>query len=147
MQIRNWFDRRLVALFGLLFIVLVSLEDPLPNIAEIINREINLNKARNYNCLKENIPLEEDVLFIGNPLEAPPFSITLAWYYRSQFFLSPRLVVLMDDPDQISSLNLFRYFISNALEAEQLAQIEDQFQLLPVKNCGDFMLLQKQAQQ
>ena len=144
---RNWFDRRIIALFGLLFIVLISLEDPLPNIAEIINREINLNKARNYNCLEENIPLEEDVLFIGNPLEALPFSITLAWYYRSQFFLSPRLVVLMDDPEQISSPNLFRYFISNGLEAEQLAQIEDQFQLSPVKKCGDFMLLQKQALQ
>ena len=71
MQIKSWFDRKRIAILGLLFIVLISLNDPYPNISEIINREINLNKARDYNCLAEHIPTAEDVLFIGNPFDDP----------------------------------------------------------------------------
>ena len=143
MQIKNWFDRKKIALFGLLFIVLVSLVDPIPSISEAINREINLNKAKHYHCLAEDIPAGEDILFIGNPLDAPPFSINLAFYYRSQFFLAPRLVVLMESSDQISSSNRFSKFISNNLNDEQLREIEGKYGLTPVKKCGEFILLQR----
>ena len=143
MQIKNWFDHKKIALFGLLFIVLVSLIDPIPNISEAINREINLNKAKHYNCLAEHIPAGENILFIGNPLDDPPFSINLAFYYRSQFFLAPRLVVLMENSDQISSSNLFSKFISNNLNDEQLREIEGKYGLTPVKKCGEFVLLQR----
>jgi hypothetical protein len=147
MQFKNWFDRKKIALLGLLFIVLVSLIDPIPNISEAINREINLNKARNYNCLAEHIPAGEDILFIGNPLAEPPFSINLAFYYRSQFFLAPRLVVLMDSLEVMTSTVRYSWFISNDLDDGQLREVEGQYGLTPVKKCGDFILLQRPAQQ
>lgn len=143
MQIKNWFDRKKIALFGLLFIVLISVIDRVPTVFDVLTREINLNKARDYNCLEEKLPVGEDILFIGNPLDAPPFSINLAFYYRSQFFLAPRLVVLMENSDQISSSNRFSKFISNNLNDEQLREIEGKYGLTPVKKCGEFILLQR----
>jgi len=139
----NWFDRKKIALFGLLFIVLVSLIDPVPNISAALNREINLNKARHYNCLAGRIPAGEDILFIGDPLADPPFSINLAFYYRSQFFLAPRLVMLMDSLEAITSPDQYRWFISNDLEDDQLREIESIYGLMPVKKCGDFVLLHR----
>lgn len=147
MHYKNWFDRKKIALFGLLFILLVSIIDPIPNISEAINREINLNKARNYNCLAEYIPAGEDILFIGNPLADPPFSINLAFYYRSQFFLAPRLVVLMDSLDKLAPPSPYSWFISNNLEDDQLREIEGKYGLMQVQKCGDFILLQRTAQQ
>ena len=143
MQIKNWFDHKKIALFGLLFIVLVSLIDPIPNISEAINREINLNKAKNYNCLAEHIPAGEDILFIGNPLDDPPFSINLAFYYRSQFFLAPRLVVLMDSLEKMTHSIQYSWFISNNLDDDQLREIEGKYELMQVQKCGDFVLLQR----
>ena len=102
MQYKNWFDRKKIALFGLLFIVLVSLIDPIPNISEVFKREINLNKARHYNCLAEHSPAGEDILFIGNPLVEPPFSINLATITAANF-LSSRLVVLMDSLEVLTA--------------------------------------------
>jgi hypothetical protein len=146
MQIRNWLDREKMALFGLLFIVLISLIDEAPTVLDVLNREINLNKARDYNCLEEKIPIDEDVLFIGNPLEDPPFSIALALYYRSQYFLAPRLVGMMENRDQISPSNRYSYFISNNLEDENLSRIEEKYQIIPVEECGSFILLKRLEQ-
>jgi hypothetical protein len=147
MHYKNWFDRKKIALFGLLFIVLVSLIDPIPNISEVFKREINLNKARHYNCLAEHSPAGEDILFIGNPLVEPPFSINLAHYYRSQFFLAPRLVVLMDSLEVLTAPDRYRWFISNDLDDDQLREIEGIYGLTPVKKCGDFVLLHRPEQQ
>ena len=108
-----------------------------------INREINLNKAKNYICLAEHIPASEDMLFIGNPLAEPPFSINLARYYRSQFFFAPRLVVLMDSLEKITPLYQYRWFISNNLDDDQIGEIEGEYGLTLVKKCGDFSLLQR----
>lgn len=143
MQITNWFNRKTFTLFGLLIIVLISLFDHFPDDFGFFDQNINLNKARDYNCLEEKLPVGEDILFIGNPLDAPPFSINLAFYYRSQFFLAPRLVVLMENSDQISSSNRFSKFISNNLNDEQLREIEGKYGLTPVKKCGEFILLQR----
>jgi hypothetical protein len=88
MQMKTWFDRKRIAVLGLLFIVLISIENPFSNISGIINREINLNKARDYDCLEEHIPTGEEVLFIGNPYDDPTNSNNLALYYRSQYFLA-----------------------------------------------------------
>ena len=146
MQIKSWFDRKRIAILGLLFIVLISLNDPFPNISEINNREINLNKARDYNCLEEHIPPGEDVLFIGNPFDDPTNSNNLALYYRSQYFLAPRLVVLMESQDRISSPSLHSWFISTTLNEDQLRELDETHDLTPVKKCGNFVLLQKPIQ-
>lgn len=143
MQIGNWLDRKKIALFGLLFIVLISLSDEAPTLLDVFTREINLNKARDYNCLEEKLPVDEDVLFIGNPLEQSPFSIALGLYYRSEYFLAPRLVVLMENRDQISPSNRYRYFISNNLEDENLSRIEKAYHITPVKECGSFILFKR----
>jgi len=146
MQIKTWFSRKRIAIFGLLFIVLISINDPFPNISEIINREINLNKARDYNCLVEHIPTSEDVLFIGNPFDDPTNSNNLAMYYRSQYFLAPRLVVLMESQDRISSPSLHSWFIGTTLNEDQLRELDETHDLTPVKKCGNFILLQKPKQ-
>ena len=147
MQITNWFDRRKIAFFGLLFIVLISLFDQVPSFSDFIYREINLNKARDYVCLGENLPFDEDVLFIGNPLEEAPFTNAVATYYRSQYFLAPRLVVLMENREQIFSADRFNYFISNDLDEEQLSKISETYNLSKVADCRSLILLHKLNQQ
>lgn len=146
MQINTWFDRKRIAILCLLFILLISLNDPVPNISDIISREINLNKARDYNCLEEQIPTGEEVLFIGNPFDDPTNSKYLALYYRSQYFLAPRLVVLMESQDRISSPSLHSWFIGTKLNEDQLRELVKTHDLTPVKKCGNFNLLQKPKQ-
>ena len=143
MQIITWFDRKRIAILGLLFIVLISLSDPFPNISGIINREINLNKARDYNCLEEHIPNGDDVLFIGNHFGDSTNSNYLALYYRSQYFLAPRLVVLVESLDTISSSGFQNWFIGTSLNEDQLRELDQIYDLSPVKQCGVFILLQK----
>jgi len=146
MQIKNWINHKRIAILGLLFIVLISINDPFPNISEIINREINLNKARDYNCLEELIPPGEDVLFIGNPFDDPSNLNSLAMYYRSQYFLAPRLVILMESLDRISSPSLQSWFVGVNLNEGQLEQLDQIYDLTPVNKCGNFNLLQKPNQ-
>jgi hypothetical protein len=143
---KTWFDRKRIAVLGLLFIVLISLENPFSNISGIINLEINLNKARDYDCLEEHIPTGEEVLFIGNPYDDPTNSNNLALYYRSQYFFTPRLVILMESQDEISSPGLYSLFVGTTLNEDQLRELDETHDLTPVKKCGNFTLLQKSSQ-
>jgi hypothetical protein len=146
MQIKNLFNRKKIALLGLLIIVLISIENPFPNISEFINRGINLNKANIYNCLEEHIPKDEDVLFIGNPFDELSIPDNLALYYRSQYFLAPRLVVLMESNDKTFSINLYSWFIGTSMNEQHLRELEDTHRLIAVRKCGNLLLLHKTPQ-
>jgi hypothetical protein len=146
MHINTWLNRKRIAVLGLFFIVLISIENPFSDLHEIFDQRINLNKARNYTCLEQGIPTSEDVLFIGNPFEDPTHASSLALYYRSQYFLAPRLVVLLDSELDISSPGSYRWFISTSLNQEQIGELREKYALTTVRDCGDLFLLQAQVQ-
>lgn len=142
MLILKTLDRKIIAVIALLAVILLSIKEPLPDFSKIINRQINLNKATSYNCIAEKIPMDARVYFFGNPSEDPIKSSTIALYYRSQFFLSPRLIHLTGSLKQIQDEDMGNWFIGTNLEAEQVKNLDEEFQLNLITNCGALNLFQ-----
>ena len=134
---------RKLATFVLLLIVLISILKPPPSLREITSRKINLNKARNYNCINKIIPPDVDVLFVGNLSEDQDESNTTALYYRAQFFLAPRLVHLAKTVELESQMDRFFWFLETTIDTEQIIQLNDRYHLALIKTCDDLHILQK----
>ena len=140
MRILNIFHRKNIAVFGLLAVILLSINKPIPDFSTLFGREINLNKATQYLCIAEDLPLEEDAKFFGNPFDPTSNSNTIALYYRAQFFLAPRLLHLTSTLDNQVGQDEIQWFIGSNLNAEQAAQISTQYPLKLIKNCDKFIL-------
>ena len=134
---------RKLATFVLLLIVLISILKPPPKLREITSRTINLNKARNYNCVNEIIPQDVDVLFVGNLSGDQDGSNTTALYYRAQYFLAPRLVHFSETTELESQMERFFWFLETTIDTEQMIQLNDRYQLALLKSCDDLHVLQK----
>lgn len=134
---------RKLATFVLLLIVLISILKPPPKLREITSRTINLNKARNYNCINEIIPQDVDVLFVGNLSGDQDGSNTTALYYRAQYFLAPRLVHLSETTELESQMERFFWFLETTIDTEQMIQLNDRYQLALLKSCDDLHVLKK----
>lgn len=143
MRLRNLFDRKNIAVIALLVIILLSISKPIPDFFTLFGRELNLNKATQYLCIAEDLPLEDEVKFFGNPFDPASNSNTTALYYRAQFFLAPRLLHLTSTLDHEVGQDGIQWFIGANLDAEQAALISTQYQLNLIKNCGALYLFQK----
>ncbi len=133
---------RILAATGLLLVVLFSIRIPPISPAQVTARSLNLNKASDFICMDEVIPGKQDVLFAADP-NTPNL---LAQYYRSQFFLSPRLVV-MPEPDELeNTMAHYDWIIETNLEAEPFPELNQRFRLALIKDCDDFYVLNKTSQ-
>ena len=134
---------RSLATFVLLLIVLISIFRMPPSLREISSRKINLNKARNYNCINEIIPTDVDVVFVGNVSADEGESNTTALYYRAQYFLAPRLVHLAQTADLESQMERYDWFLATTIDSEQMVLINNGDQLALVKTCDELTIIQK----
>lgn len=133
---------RIIAALGLLLVILLSTRIPPISPDEVTARSLNLNMARDFNCMGTVIPADTDVLFAaasGTP-RLP------AQYYRSQFFLTPRLVVLSNPEDLEEEMSHFDWVIETNLEAEPFPQLNRRFHLTVIKDCDYFYVLHKTSQ-
>lgn len=134
---------RSLATFVLLLIVLISIFRMPSGLREISSRKINLNKARNYNCINDIIPADVDVVFVGNVSADEGQSNTTALYYRAQYFLAPRLVHLAQTADLESQMERFDWFLATTIDSEQMVLINNGDQLALVKTCDELTIIQK----
>ena len=133
---------RILATIGLLLIILLSTHIPPISPDEVITRSLNLNMARDFNCMESVIPADTDVLFAA----APGTPRLPAQYYRSQFFLAPRLVVLPNPEDLEDEISRFDWIIETNLKAEPFPQLNERFHLTVIKDCDYFYVLHKTSQ-
>ena len=143
MQLRQLFNRKVIAVIALLVIILLSINSPIPDFSTLFNQEINLNKATNYLCIAEDLPQDVQVYFFGNPYDPAANSNTIALYYRAQFFLAPRILHLMGILDHEIERDEIQWFIGANLEGEQVARISAGHQLIATKECGALDLFTK----
>jgi len=143
MRLRNIFHRKNIAAFGLLVVILLSINKPILDFPTLFGRELNLNKATQYLCIAADLPPVEDAKFFGNPFDPASNSNTTALYYRAQFFLAPRLLHLISTLDNQFGQDEIQWFIGSNLDAEQAAQISTQYPLKLINNCGALHLFQK----
>lgn len=133
---------RIVAALGMLLIVILSIHFPPISPGEVLARRLNLNKARDFTCMDAAIPRESDVLFAADP-STPNL---LAQYYRSQSFLSPRLIIMPDPSTLEDDMARYDWIIETSLTAEPFPQLNQHFQLAVIKDCDDFYVLHKAPQ-
>jgi len=133
---------QIFAALGLLLIVLLSTRIPPISPNEVTARSLNLNKARDFTCMDAVIPKSSDVLFAADP-GTPNL---LAQYYRSQSFLSPRLVILPRPSDLEEEMARYDWIIETNVEVEPFPQLNHRFQLAMIKDCNDFYVLHKTSQ-
>lgn len=135
---------RKIAALGLLVVVLASIEFPSFSPNQILGRSLNLNRARTFNCLDAAIPAHADALFVVNPTNPPDYNV-LATYYRTQYFLAPRLVALADTSNLETEMAQYDWLIETSTKGEPLEGLNARFQLSIVKDCDDFYVLEKNA--
>lgn len=133
---------KLIAVFTLLIIILVSISDPLPRVETLISQELNLEKATPYRCISTDLPEGILVYFFGNPIDPAASSNLTALYYRAQFFLAPRLLYLITLEEGTANGEI-KWFIGANLDDEQSAMVSQQFHLENIKQCGALTLFHK----
>lgn len=143
MQLRQLFNRKVIAVIALLVIIVLSIDSPIPDFSTRFHQELNLNKATNYLCIAENLPQDVQVYFFGNPYDPAANSNTIALYYRAQFFLAPRLLHLISILDHEIEDGDNQWFIGANLDGEQVARISESYQLYATKKCGALYLFEK----
>jgi hypothetical protein len=126
----------------LLLVILVSINNPLPDLAGLLNQELNLNKARDITCIEDQLPENEAVIFFANPFDPAANANLTAAYYRAQFFLAPRILHL-NNLDLASLENESQWWIGFNLEAEQAELLEEQEQLDQIVACGQLTLFHR----
>jgi hypothetical protein len=139
MQLLNRSNIRIIVVFALLVIILISISDPLPRFAALSGQKLNLNKAVPYDCISVNLPEGVSVNFFENPYDAGGISNLTALYYRAQFFLAPRILHLTN-LEQDTEVDVTGWFIGSNLEEQQLAQISQDYQLDLIESCGSLAL-------
>jgi len=139
MQLLTRSNLRIITIFALLVIILISIRDPLPRFAALSGQKLNLNKAVAYDCIAGHLPEEVSVNFFGNPYDAGANSNLTALYYRAQFFLAPRILHLTN-LEQDTGLGVAGWFIGSNLEEQQLVQISQDYQLDLIESCGTLAL-------
>jgi hypothetical protein len=145
MNLATWPILRKLAALGLLVVVLASIDFQAFKPSQILGRSLNLNRARTFDCLDAAIPAEAGALFIVNPTNPPAYN-TLATYYRSQYFLAPRLVALADPANLEAEMAQYDWLIETSTQGQPLEGLNARFQLSTVKDCEDFFVLAKKAQ-
>lgn len=133
---------RIIALFALLLIILLSMHLPPFRPGNVAARSLNLNMERDFTCMQAVIPQGTDVLFAADP-NTPQLP---AQYYRSQFFLSPRLVIMPDPAALEDEMAHYDWVIEPNIEAEPFTQLNQRFQLSVIKDCDYFYVLHKTSQ-
>ena len=142
MQLRQLFNRKVIAVIALLIIILLSINSPIPDFSSLFLQKLNLNKATNHFCIAEDLPQDVQVYFFGNPYDPAANSNTIALYYRAQFFLAPRLLHLISILDNEIERDEIQWFISVNLDGEQAERISEDYQLNAIKECGALYLYQ-----
>jgi hypothetical protein len=145
MNLATWPVLRRIAAFGLLVVVLASVNFQSFKPGQILGRSLNLNRARAFDCLDVAIPAGAAALFVVNPTHPPSYN-TLAAFYRAQYFLAPRLVALADTAKLEAEMAPYGWLIETSTQGQPLEGINAKLQLSPVKDCGDFYVLAKKAQ-
>jgi hypothetical protein len=144
-NLATWPILRKTAAFGLLVVVLASINFQSLKPGQILGRSLNLNRARAFDCLDVAIPAGSDALFVVNPTHPPSYN-TLATFYRAQYFLAPRLVVLADTAKLEAEMAPYGWLIETSTQGQPLEGLNVKFQLSTVKDCGDFYVLTKKTQ-
>jgi len=142
MQLRQLFNRKVIAVIALLVIILLSINSPIPDFSTLFHQELNLNKATNYLCITEDLPQDVPVYFFGNPYDPAANSNTIALYYRAQYFLAPRLLHLTSILDREIEDREIQWFIGTNLDGEQAERISEDFRLNALKECGALYLFE-----
>jgi len=143
MRLLNLLDRKIIAVIALMVIILLSIDNPIPNFSTLFSQKLNLNKAANYLCLSDDLPQSVPINLFENPYDPAANTNTIALYYRAQFFLAPRLLHLTSNPDQVVRQDGVQWFIGTNLTPEQAEQIGNDYQLNLIKVCGALFLYQK----
>jgi hypothetical protein len=143
MQIRNFLNRKIIAVTIFMGVILYSIVDPIPDIPGIFNQQLNLNKSANYQCLAGDIPKNDAVIFFENPYDPAANTNTIALYYRAQFFLAPRILHLKNNMEQSIGQTEAQWFIGTNLKPQQAEQFSDNYQLNLINVCGQFSLFHK----
>jgi len=133
---------RIIAALSLLLVILLSIRIPPFSPSEISSHSLNLNMARDFTCMETVIPSNSDVLFAADP-NTPRMP---AQYYRSQFFLAPRLVIMSDPADLEDQIDYYDWIIETNPEAEPFQQLNHDFQLAVIRDCDFFFVLHKTPQ-
>jgi hypothetical protein len=136
---------RKIAVLGLLAVVLTSIDFPSFNPNQVLGRSLNLNRARTFNCLDAAIPAHADALFVVNPTNPPDYNV-LATYYRTQYFLAPRLVALADTSNLETEMAQYDWLVETSTKGEPLESLNARLQFSKVKDCDDFYVLEKNAE-
>jgi hypothetical protein len=145
MNLATWPILRKIAAFGLLVVVLASINFQSFKPGQILGRSLNLNRARAFNCLDAAIPAGAAALFVVNPTHPPAYN-TLATFYRTQYFLAPRLVALADTAKLEAEMAPYDWLIETSTQGQPLEGLNAKLQLSTVKDCEDFYVLAKKAQ-
>jgi hypothetical protein len=145
MNLATWPILRKAAALGLLVVVLASIDFQAFKPDQILGRSLNLNRARTFDCLDAAIPAAASALFVVNPTHPPAYN-TLATYYRAQYFLAPRLVALADPSNLETEMSQYDWLIETSTQGQPLEGLNARFQLSTVKDCEDFLVLEKKAQ-
>jgi len=143
MRLRNIIDRKSIAVIMMLFIILFSIKDPIPEFSTLLNQQLNLKKADDYQCLAGGIPKDVSIIFSGNPYNPSANTNLIALYYRAQYFLAPRLLHLINITTETPEQDDFEWFIVTNLEPEQIDQLNAEYQLSLQKACGPLFLFQQ----
>ena len=133
---------RILAAIGLLLVILLSIRIPPFSPTEISARSLNLNMARDFTCMETVIPPNSDVLFATDP-STPRLP---AQYYRSQFFLAPRLVIIPDPADLEDEIAHYDWIIETNPDSEPFQELNQRFRLSVIKDCDYFYVLNKTSQ-
>ena len=145
MNLATWPILRKIAAFGLLAVVLASINFQSFKPSQILERSLNLNRARAFDCLDAAIPAGANLLFVVNPTHPPTYN-ALATFYRTQYFLAPRLVALANTARLEAEMAPYDWLIETSTQGQPLEGLNAKLQLSTVKDCGDFYVLAKKAQ-
>lgn len=91
--------RRWIVAAAFLTIFLVSLENIFPDFQTLSGQSLNQNRFKEYMCLNNVVPSNEDVYFWGDFSEESMSGTVLRRYYQMQSQLAPRIVYTHDTLD------------------------------------------------
>jgi hypothetical protein len=137
---RRSINRRTIGTLGLLIVLLISIENPIPDIKAMLYEPVNLNSARDYYCMNEIIPHGTEALFIG---DTAGNSNILAAYFRTQYHLLPRLIHLAESVQEVRNYPSLNWLISQDLSQDQLQTLTEDFHSARIANCGPFIILHR----